>query len=54
MKHPEYALALVKASLSAPEKFITGGKVHLFSSSDLNNIKVKFAGVVEKAHRIQL
>ena len=49
---PLYIAALVKASFSAPERFVQGSKARVFSPADLAAISSKLEDNVKKAHTI--
>ena len=49
---PEYVIALVKASLSAPEKYIVNQKARLFTTQDLVRLTKDKRLEVQKAHAV--
>ena len=49
---PEYVIALVKASLSAPEKYIVNQKARLFTTQDLVRLTKDKRLEVQKAHKV--
>lgn len=54
MHCPLHVVGLVKSSMNAPERFVFGGKVKLFTTADLNSINNKNSSKVLQAHALQV